>query len=257
MRAAEFINLVFFLFLTVLALLRPLPAGKRKRAAAIGGAGICLIGAALNIGRLLHPLAASVIRDWLPSILLLMVYWQAGQFFIEPWKAFQCWLLRLDQKLMSPWFEWLGDKPGRGWIVCYGELAYFFCYIMVPLGLGVIYLFHMGNYADRFWKAVLPPTYICYVMVPFFQTLPPRVLEPQQKEGRDISRLRLLNLWILRNGSIHANTFPSAHVAASVATALALFPIAPIAASIFLWTAVSIASSSANRFLLPPNSARR
>ena len=39
--------------------------------------------------------------------------------------------------------------------------------------------------------------------------------------------IRALNLWILRHASIHANTFPSAHVAASTGAALVLATLAP------------------------------
>jgi membrane-associated phospholipid phosphatase len=39
--------------------------------------------------------------------------------------------------------------------------------------------------------------------------------------------LRRLNLWLLRNASIHANTFPSAHAASSSGAALALAYLAP------------------------------
>jgi membrane-associated phospholipid phosphatase len=54
--------------------------------------------------------------------------------------------------------------------------------------------------------------------------------------------VRKFNLWILRHASIHANTFPSAHVASSTACALALLTLAPAwVGLIFLWITVSIA----------------
>ncbi len=241
MRAAEFINLVVFLFLAGLALLRPLPAFQRTRAIAIGAAGIALTLAARYAGRFLPPLATSVMRDWLPSPLLLMVYWQAGQFFVLPREGLQSHLLQLDRKLVIPLLPWLARRRLGNWIATYLELAYLSCYALVPMGLGALYILHKGANADRFWAAVLPPTYFCYVIFPFIQTLPPRILEsPREDVWRD-SKVRSLNLWILHHGSIHANTFPSAHVAASMATALALFHVAPLIALLFLWIAVSIA----------------
>jgi membrane-associated phospholipid phosphatase len=39
--------------------------------------------------------------------------------------------------------------------------------------------------------------------------------------------MRALNLWILRRGSIQANTFPSGHVAASTGAALVMLSVAP------------------------------
>jgi len=59
-------------------------------------------------------------------------------------------------------------------------------------------------------------------MLAFVQTRPPRVLEEKWGLSLASGRLRAFNLWILRNGSVRANTFPSAHVAIVVACALAL-----------------------------------
>ena len=56
--------------------------------------------------------------------------------------------------------------------------------------------------------------------------------------------LRLLNLWILRYASIQANTFPSAHVAASLAVSLALIRLLPVVGLAFLWLSVSIAAGT-------------
>jgi len=241
MRAAEAINLVFFTFLIGLSLLRPLPLHRRAKAVAIGGLGLSLVWAAQLLARFLPPLAVSVIRDWLPSPLLLMIYWQAGQFFVQPLERFQSRLLRLDRRLVDPALRWLGRGPARAWLAAYLEVAYLLCYPLVPFGLGALYLLHMGRYADRFWTIVLPPTYLCYVMVPFSQTLPPRMLEARQGEVVRRGKVRVLNLGILQHASIQANTFPSAHVAASLSTALALYAATPWLASLFLWIAVSIA----------------
>ena len=74
---------------------------------------------------------------------------------------------------------------------------------------------------------VLVSTYLSYGMLPFLQTLPPRMLAEPWLEPLPLSPVRRFNLWILRNASIHANTFPSAHVAASTAAALVLTSLAP------------------------------
>jgi len=245
MRAAECISGAFFLFLIGLALLRSLPAARRARVFAIGAIGVALICAGYSAGRLLPELAASVLRDWLPALLLLMVYWQAGQFFLVPEEELQRRLLRLDQKLLGRLLSWLGRGRAGRWVVSYLELAYLLCYVLVPMGLGAFYLLHMRMHADRFWTVVLPPTCLCYGMVPFLPTLPPRMLEGPREGPWRRSRVRSLNLWILRHGSIHANTLPSAHVASSVASALALFPISPGTAFLFLWVALSIACGAA------------
>ena len=65
-------------------------------------------------------------------------------------------------------------------------------------------------------------------MLAFVQTRPPRVLEEKWGLSRASGRLRAVNLWILRNGSVQANTVPSAHVATAVACALALLHTGPL-----------------------------
>jgi membrane-associated phospholipid phosphatase len=54
-------------------------------------------------------------------------------------------------------------------------------------------------------------------------------------------------LGVLRRASIHANTFPSAHVAASLAAALAVLRHQPGAGVVFLWIAASIAAGAVLR----------
>ena len=92
-----------------------------------------------------------------------------------------------------------------------------------------------------FWAVVLPPTYLCYGLVPLLPTLPPRMLAGEGSLSSSPAKLRALNLWVLRHASIQANTFPSAHVAASVAVALELLWRAPWAGAGYLWVAISIA----------------
>ena len=53
--------------------------------------------------------------------------------------------------------------------------------------------------------------------------------------------MRKLNLEVLNRGSIQAITFPSAHVASTMAAALVLVWFVPLAGAIFLAIAVSIA----------------
>ncbi len=59
----------------------------------------------------------SLARDWLPAALMPMVYWQAGRFSSTVNESFQKRLKRLDDRLLR-----------RS------------CYVLVPLGLGVLYL---------------------------------------------------------------------------------------------------------------------
>lgn len=242
MRAAEWINTVVFSFFVALAWSRGLEPRRRVKVTAIGavGLGATLIGAHV-LPRVLAPLPTSVCRDWLPSVLLLTVYWQAGQFFTRVDQGVQQKLQRLDRQVVVPLLAWCARRRAGRWMVTYLELAYLFCYPFVPLSLAALYLLRLGHQADRFWAVVLAAAYACYAMVPFVQTLPPRMLSGPESVPLPPNRVRTFNLWILRHASIHANTFPSAHVASSAACALVLLRLAPWEGLIFLWVAISIA----------------
>ncbi len=170
-----------------------------------------------------------------------MVYWQAGQFFLRIDEAVQGRFARLDAQLVTPALQWCVRRSLGRLLLTWLELAYLFCYPMVPFALAAVYLLRRGHEADHFWSVVLPATYFCYVMVPFIQTLPPRMLGEQARVTPPSTEVRKFNLWILLHASIHANTFPSAHVAASMACALVLLQLDFFVGLLFLLVAVSIA----------------
>ena len=101
MRAAAWINLVFFCSFMALAWLRPLTKRRRVKASILGTVALSATLVVQWLHVVLPPLAVSVIRDWLPAGLLLVAYWQAGQFFARPNQAFQAQLLRFDAKLLK------------------------------------------------------------------------------------------------------------------------------------------------------------
>ena len=79
-------------------------------------------------------------------------------------------------------------------------------------------------------------------MLPFIKTRPPRMLGEKWSMALPAGKARAWNLWILRRGSIDANTCPSAHVAIAFACALIVLRRGPLPAGvIFLWVAISIA----------------
>lgn len=244
LRTAEWINLIFFCFLGGLALLVPLPRSRRVTALLIGALGTGLALTAPFLDRYLSPLAASIVRDWLPAPLILAAYHQGGQFFCRPMESLQSVLLRIDQRLFAFLGRSLGMNELPALVRAYFEIAYLFCYPLVPMGVGVLYLAQMRGCSDEFWAIVLPPTYLCYAMIPFFPTLPPWLLNTERAVEGGGNRVRGANFFLLRHLSIKANTFPSAHVAASIATALALLHLVPSAGLVFLWMGISIAIST-------------
>ncbi|HTS60673.1 MAG TPA: phosphatase PAP2 family protein [Candidatus Acidoferrales bacterium] len=227
MRAAERIHVVVFSFLVVLAWLRLLPP-RRLKVTAIGIAALAVtLFSAYELPLLLAPLPVSVIRDWLPASLVLLVYWQAGEFFAGPNQPFQDRLERLDEHIAGPLLRWVARRRARTWIAAALELAYVLCYPMIPMSMGTLYVLRAARNADYFWTVVLIATYSSYCLLPFLQSLPPRMFKEPWLTPLPHNPIRALNLYLLRHASIHANTFPSAHVAASAAAALVILPLAP------------------------------
>jgi membrane-associated phospholipid phosphatase len=198
---------------------------------------------AIGVARLgvnfLPPLPSSVLRDWLTAVLLQVPYWQAGQFFLAPDEKLQERLAAFDRRLLQrllPDHATLWSKA----FALYVEIAYLAVYPLVPLGLAVLYFAHQRHYADYYWTVVLLAMYPCYATTPFVQALPPRVFSDTTSAIPE-TRLRRLNLQILRHASIQAVTFPSAHVAAAVAASLVLLRLAPLEGLAFALVALSIA----------------
>lgn len=241
MRITEWINLFFFSFFIVLAWSRPLAGRQRTGVITIGAVGIGLVLAVLFMQKFLLPLPMLVARDWLPALFMLLVYWQSGQFFKAPNEKFQAMLERLDNKMLDALLQRQANPWNHPWIAAYLELAYLLCYPLIPLGVGVLYMMNRKPYVDEYWVIVLLSAYLCYVTTTFIQTLPPRMLVTEQYFSAHLNKIRTLNLRVLRHTSIQVNTFPSAHVAATIAASLALLRLIPMAGLVFLWISISIA----------------
>jgi len=244
LRTSDWVNILAFSFFLVLACRgRSLGRVRRAKITLIGAGGLTLsLFTALFLPCLIPEHAASVIRDWIPYLLLLMCYWQAGQFVTRADREFEARLQRLDRRVVAPLLHWCSQGLVGGWLLTYLEVAYLSCYLSMPLGLGVLYLFGEAREANYFWTVVLLATYPSYALLPYVQTRPPRTLEEKWIPPRPRDKMRAFNLWILRHASIHANTFPSAHVASTTACALVLLRLAPVwVGCMFLFVAFSIA----------------
>jgi membrane-associated phospholipid phosphatase len=225
MRFYERVTLAYLVVFASLAWMRPLAGRRRAFITGIAAAGTLAI----------FSLRSTVLRDWLPLGFIPLAYFQTGQFVLPLNDKFQAMLERFDRKCV------FALPPPVMFVF---ELAYLFCYPLVPAGLVALYLSGKGDYAHEFWNVVLPPAYVCYATFPFVQTLPPRAIEDREpwKPGR--TGMRKVNLFVLRQASIQANTFPSGHVAASVAVALELWAhTAPVGIA-FAVIAASIAAGA-------------
>jgi membrane-associated phospholipid phosphatase len=199
-------SLVFFLYTLAIALRRWTPAGRR--AAAVASVG--LAGTALSV---LLPYYAWL-DDWaLPPALLLIGYWSSGGLFVRPMPRAEALLMAGDRALGIP-------VTGVARVVaeCL-EAAYLSIYAVVGLAFALFMALAPQPSPDRFWTVVLVTDYVCFAMLPWVQTRPPRLLEV---EAPWHSSVRALNLRLLGSTSIHVNTWPSGHAAEAAALALLL-----------------------------------
>jgi membrane-associated phospholipid phosphatase len=244
MRTSEWIQVGFAVVLAIAAWVqplfsaRPLPLRQRWWITGLALVPIVAVGLALVSARFLPPLYVSVLRDWLTVGLFLVPYWQTGRFFQGPNHQIERNLMAFDRWLMPKAAATSGtSRTGLGWAL---EMAYLFCYPFVPLGLVALYAVGQRQNAAGFWLVVLIATYVCYVVTPFFPAYPPRDLAGGKPPRAQVGKVRVFNRWILQHGSIHAISFPSAHVASSFAVALALIYYSPWVGGAFLFVAVWI-----------------
>jgi membrane-associated phospholipid phosphatase len=238
LRASEWITVAYFTYLAGAAAVVP-GIGRRQRRLAIGTA-IAVVIVVLTVAA--FDTSALVWRDWMPLMYILLGYRLPALLVTSTNQELERWLLTLDRR-------WLGMENGTMIseraprpVIELLELAYLFCYPMVPIGLACLHVAGLREESDRFWTAVLLAVFGCYGVLPWLPTRPPRAIEggPTPSSGF----VRRINLRVLGVASIQLNTFPSGHVAASLATALAVYARLPSAGLSLGLLALAIALGS-------------
>jgi hypothetical protein len=198
---------VFLGYLVLVAALpRGLARGKRIRVAGGVLAGM----GALAVSLALPPDGLANICV-LPTALLLIGYWTSGLLFVAPMPRAERLLASIDARLR---IQPLAARfPAV--IVEFLEFAYSGVYALIVIALYLA--LRQGISADRFWTMILLTDFVCFGMLPWVQTRPPRAV------GFDTpwrSRWRIVNLRMLNASSVQVNTFPSGHAAEALACAL-------------------------------------
>lgn len=238
-RVFEWIALVYFVYLATAAIAVPLPVGRRRHVVVVA---VLVVTSILTLARLGGLRSAFVLRDWMPLTYILLGYWLPALFVTTPDQALERALLALDHRWFGPeGLTTFAARAPRALIELF-EVAYLFCYPLVPAGFACLYVAGPPEEIDRFWTAVLLAALSCYGLLPWLPTRPPRALE--QRSVPSLSRVRPLNLRVLGRASIQLNTFPSGHVAASLATALAVGVRLPLAGIVLGLIALAISLGS-------------
>jgi hypothetical protein len=233
-RTGEWISVSFYALLAVTSAFTALPAGRRSRIVAAGLAGALF---AWSLRLLEGTPQGPLVRDLMPALLLLIGYWQSGQFFRGPNPRIQDAFRAIEQR----WFSWVHGLRAIRWLDAYLEWAYLGCYVLIPLGVIVLHATGHPEAVDRFWTVLLVPTFICHGCTVFVPSLPPWLADPGAAATDPQSGIRSFSTWLLEHASIRANTFPSGHVASSFGAALVVLTVSPVAGLVFLWIAGSIA----------------
>lgn len=236
MQAWQRTGAIFFAYLLVVAAL-PRRVGRAARIRVVLGAaaGLAAIGASTRLppDRIVNTLI-------LPATALLVGYWTSGCLFVSPMPRAERLLAGIDRALDIDRIAAACPRPVAECL----EFAYTFVYLLVPIAL---YLsLSEGISADRFWTTVLVTDYVCFGMLPWIQTRPPRAL------GFDAtwrSAWRRVNVRLLDASSVQVNTFPSGHAAEALAVALLLSgAAAPVAAGLFVVGAAISAGAVFGRY---------
>jgi len=222
---------LFFGYVAVVTLL-PRGLHRRRRTQTLAGTAL---GAAVLVFSVLLPDDGFANRWLLPPSLLLLGYWTSGLLFVAPMPRLERALAGIDRALA---IQTMAARCPRA-VVELLEFAYAGVYVMVPVALFIAT--RSGVSANRFWTTILVTDYICFAMLPWLQTRPPRAVEASVPWR---SAWRRVNERLLAASSVQVNTFPSGHAAEGLALALLLLD-APAALVVCMFVNAAAISAGA------------
>ncbi len=227
---SEWIATVYFLYLAVVSWVRPVP---RARRIALGAVSLLTIAGVMAVARYGHP----SIRAWAPAAYILIGYYASGYLFIAPARHLEAWLMAWDRRLLGNPATRFARWPRP--LLAFLEIVYLGCFILVGAGYLVLSLAGKGALADWYWTLVVGAEFGSFAPLAFVQTRPPWAIE--RKPALTDPRVHELAARMTEQFTIRVNTFPSGHVAGSLAAAIAVGAALPWAGAIFLALAVCIA----------------
>jgi hypothetical protein len=203
----ETLAIAFFAALIVAA---PVSRGNRRQKRTV----MLLSGSLIAFILLVSRRAPLDVRMWFAHVYLVGGYWIPALLVPEERShAFELWLVRTD----AAWRSFRVTLPR--WTAAASELAYLLCYPAVPVSFAAVWMLGTAADVDRYWLAVLASGFASYGCLPWLVSRPPRLIEERLMDSHPIATF---NVGILRRVSHQMNTFPSGHVAVSVAAALSL-----------------------------------
>lgn len=231
MQLWQLASAAFFLYVALIVLWRGGSRPADRRAMAGAAIGLLLV---LASALVLVPLLTMWI--W-PPLLLLVAYWSSGLLFVAPRPRQEAGLRWLDD--LCNVREVARHTPRA--LAEILEAAYAGVYLLIPLALLMRIRLLPPADADRFWSIVLITDMVCFGVLPWVQTRPPRALAAGDPWP---SSFRAFNLRLLGATSIQVNTFPSGHAAEALAAALLILG-APSVVVVLMFAAALAVSAGA------------
>jgi hypothetical protein len=175
-------------------------------------------------------------RAWLAHAYLVLGYWIPAAFTPGLSPTFESWLVNADKGLRN-----VGFGAGRWRPTRLLEVAYLLCYPTIPAAFAVVFIVGDREDITRFWIAVLLAGYACYGSLPWTAARPPRVLSAPEP-----ILFARVNAHVLGRVSHNMNTFPSGHVAVTLAAALEVCTVSLGWGLGFLAIAMAVAVAAVN-----------
>jgi membrane-associated phospholipid phosphatase len=229
-RSSEWIALLYFLYLASVCWLRPVLLPRRLVITGVSAGLVALIWVVARD-------APAFARDWAPFLYVSVGYYLTGYLFVAPSPKLEAWLLKWDHR-------WLGDPTTRfagwpAWLVAYLDVIYTLCFVLLPGGFLALALTGHAAQANRYWTMVLAADLGAFAPLSVFQTRPPWAIE--RPPVLAASRIHRLASYVVMHGTTGVNTFPSGHVAVTIAVALGVISSLPALGVTLLLCAASIA----------------
>jgi membrane-associated phospholipid phosphatase len=227
---SEWIAAAYFAYLAVVCWVRPVAIRRRLTIMMVSAAAILAISWVARSG-------LDGVRGWAPAASILAGYYLSGLLFVAPSTAMESWLIAWDRRI-------LGDPSTRfaRWpkpVLAYLEIVYMGCFVLIGAGFLILSVNGFARDADRYWTMVVAAEFGSFAPLAFVQTRPPWALE--RKPVLADRAIHDLASRMVQQLTIHANTFPSGHVAGSLAVAIAVGWSMPAAGAVLFAIAITIA----------------
>lgn len=232
LRGWELASVISFVYTALVAACFRSGLSPSVRIRAVGGSIAGLLLTAASAMAPSHP----VLHGWLlPPALLLLSYWTSGLLFVAPMKKIETLFALVDRVIDVRRVGSLAPVTVAEFL----EFSYAAVFALIPIALALHLTLSPAPDTDRFWTVILATDFICFAVLPWIQTRPPRALESGDPWS---SSFRNFNLRWLGSASIQVNTFPSGHAAEALAAALLVSNLRPV---VFIWMLFNAAAVSA------------